>query len=304
MRIAARTPFQHVNPVSTKGGERGSTRGPRIRSYAMSHEAKMEKGESVRSVERAIELLEVLNRRPLSTIQDLHDETGLPKSSLIRLLRTLEAEGLVAQSASYSAYRLLGGVTSLSDGFPREAPIVEAAEEMMIDFTRREGWPLALALFDDDAMVVRASTIPYTSLATVQSSLNLRLSLVGFALGRAFLAHCSTHEQKALIETARHSSNPADRIAQDMRATRKMLRQVRERGYATRAPGIWPQSSTFAVPLYERRRLVGSLGLTWLTAAMPMRTALDQFVPRVSALAETISRSLDSRARTRTAIPN
>ena len=56
------------------------------------------RSDCIRSVERAIDVLQALNRRPISTLGDLHCETGLPKPSIVRLLRTLEAKGLAARS--------------------------------------------------------------------------------------------------------------------------------------------------------------------------------------------------------------
>ena len=49
----------------------------------------------VQSVVRAIELLQALNRQPVSTIDVLHRQTGFPKPSIVRLLQTLESKGLV-----------------------------------------------------------------------------------------------------------------------------------------------------------------------------------------------------------------
>lgn len=263
----------------------------------MKQDEREKSSESVRSVERAIALIEALNRRPLSTLQDLHRDTGLPKPSLVRLLRTLEAGGLVTQTGSYGAYRLLGRTRSLSEGFPHEPLIVDVAESLMIEFTRREGWPLAFGMPDIDAIVVRASTIPHTSLTLAHSTLGLRLSFVGYALGRAFLAHCSPSEQKAYLDVIRRSTKAVDKLAQDVRTTKRMLKQVREQGYATRDTENFPLTGGLAVPVFERGRLVGSLGMTWLSAAMPMQQALDQYVPLITAVARNISQEIESQRR-------
>jgi len=255
-----------------------------------------DKSGNIRSVERAIDVLQALNRRPLSTLHDLHRETGLPKPSIVRLLRTLEGKGLAAQSSRYGTYQLLGRVKTLSSGFHHEPLIIEVAEEIMIDFTKAEGWPLALALFDLNAMVVRASTIPYTSLSFFHSSLNMRLSMVSRALGRAYLAHSEPNEQKILLEILKHSKDPEDAAAHDDAAMARMIAQVRERGYATRDPMIEPRSSTIAVPVRENGRVVACLGLTWITAAMPMPKGTEKYVPRMFAMVEEISRELAVRA--------
>jgi IclR family mhp operon transcriptional activator len=262
----------------------------------MAQGSKSDNGGRIRSVERAIDVLQALNRRPLSTLHDLHRETGLPKPSIVRLLRTLEAKGLAAQSSSYGTYQLLGRVKSLSSGFHHEPLVIEVAEEIMIDFTKREGWPLALALFDLNAMVVRASTIPYTSLSLFHSSLNLRWSMVSRALGRAYLAFSEPNEQKIILEILKHSKDPEDEAARNDAAMARMIDQVRERGYAARDPLIEPRSITIAVPVWENGRVVAALGLTWITAAMTLQEGTDRYLPRLRAITEAISQELERRS--------
>ncbi|PZU08024.1 MAG: DNA-binding transcriptional regulator [Sphingomonas sp.] len=254
------------------------------------------KCDGVRAVERAIDLLQALNRRPLSTLHDLHRETGLPKPSIVRLLRTLEGKGLAAQSSSYGTYQLLGGVKSLSSGFHHEPLIIEIAEEIMIEVTKREGWPLALALFELNAMVVRASTIPYTSLSLLHSTLNKRLSMIGRSLGRAFLAASSPSEQKILIEILKHSPDPEDQPAHDPEAMARLIGQVREQGYAMRDPLIEPRSATLAVPVHDNGRVVASLGITWIAAGVSPQEGVKRYLPTLRATAAEISRQLDIRS--------
>ncbi|HEX9805853.1 MAG TPA: DNA-binding transcriptional regulator [Alteraurantiacibacter sp.] len=258
----------------------------------MSRETRIQKNDSIRSVERAIDVLQALNRRPLSTLHDLHCETGLPKPSIVRLLRTLEAKGLAAQSSSYGSYQLLGRVKSLASGFHHEPEIVEAAEDIMIEFTRREGWPLSMALFDVNAVVVRACTIRFTSLSLEHSSLNRRLSLVTHALGRAYLAYSTPNEQAILRAILKDSTDPDDAPAHDEEAMDRMVREVRERGYAMRDPTVNPRSSTFAVPIVEGGRAVASLGFTWISAAMTGEQAVRKYLEPLYAAAEAISASL------------
>lgn len=251
--------------------------------------------DSIRSVERAIELLQSLNRRPISTLHDLHLETGLPKPSIVRLLRTLEAKGMVAQSASYGTYQLLSHVKTLSCGFHHEPLIIEVADEILIEFTRREGWPLALALFDVDAMIVRASTIPYTSLSLLHSSLNMRLPMTSRAMGRCYLAHCTPSERKIILAIVRQSGSPEEGAHFDRRRLTAMLQTVRERGYALRDKTIEPRSSTMAVPVMSNGRVLASLGLTWISVAMTEKRAVEQYLDKLRETAAQISRALQER---------
>lgn len=259
--------------------------------------SRTDEGSSIRSIGRAITVLQALNRRPESTLHDLHRETGLPKPSIVRLLRTLEARGLAARSASHGTYELLGRIKSLSSGFHHEPRIIEAAEEIMVDFTKREGWPLMLACFDVDAMVVRACTIPHTSLSLDQSSLNRRLSLVRHALGRAYLAHSSSQEQRILLEILKHSEDPSGAPIHNDEQIRHIIEGVRAQGFAMCHPSAEQKSSTIAVPVRDNGRVVACLGLTWIAAAMPRHRAIAQYVPLALETAAAISRKLTSNQR-------
>ena len=257
----------------------------------MAHDNRSGKNECIRSVERAIDLLQALNRRPLSTLQELHHDTGLPKPSIVRLLRTLEAKGLAAQSSSYGAYQLLGGVKSLASGFHHEPRVVEVAEDPMIDFTRREGWPLSLGLLDLDAMVVRACTIRFTALSLEHSAIDRRLSLLSHAMGRAYLAHSARHEQAILLSILR--DRHPEHAALDEEVVAAMIALTRERGYALRDPMSNPRSSTIAVPVFESGRVVAALGFTWITAAMTVTRAVERYLPDLRDLARTITAALE-----------
>lgn len=259
----------------------------------MTHERRNDRGECIRSVERAIEVLQALNRRPLSTLHDLHRDTGLPKPSIVRLLRTLEAKGLAAQSSSYGAYQLLSRIKSLASGFHHEPQIVEIAEEMMIEFTRQEGWPLSLGLFDLNAMVVRACTIRFTALSLEHSAINRRLSLLTHAMGRAYLAFSAENEQAILLSILRGQRSESAAPLDEARIA-AMIGQVRERGYALRDPLSNPQSSTVAVPVFENGRIVATLGFTWITAAMAVEQAVERYVPGLRDIARDIERRLEA----------
>ena len=255
--------------------------------------AALPRNDGIRSVERAIDILQALNRRPLSTLGELHGETGLPKPSIVRLLRTLEAKKLVAKAPSYGSYQLLGAVKSLASGYHHQPQVVQAAEERMVEFTAREGWPLALAMLDLDAVEVHACTIRHTSLSLEHSSLNRRLSMVTRALGRAYLAFSPPGEQAILRDLIAKSDDPEDASASTPAAIDQIIAEVRQHGYAARAPHVDPRSSTIAVPILENGRAIASLGVTWITAAMSRRDAVYRYLPPLVETAAQIARSVE-----------
>jgi IclR family mhp operon transcriptional activator len=254
----------------------------------------------VNSVIRAIDLLEALNRRPISTVDDLYGQTGIPKPSIVRLLQTLESRGLVRHAKQHGAYFLTSHVRTLSSGYHSEPRLIEAAAGLLDEMTRKVKWPLAIAVPDSGAMVIRYSTIPLSPLSLLHSSLGLRLSLATRALGKAYLAFCDASEQETLITLLRKSRDPEDALALDDHALRTMLKQTFARGLATRDPRVRTVSNTLAVPVYEQERVVATVGLTFFASAMEPEVAIKQFRSDLF----TLSRAISARLETQTDRPS
>lgn len=250
----------------------------------------------IRSVERAIEVLQALNRQAVSSIDDLYRRTGIPKPTIARMLRTFEAKGLVAQSSRFGAYYLTSGIMSLHCGYSHQPQVIEVATPLCDALTREFKWPTTLALFDVDAMVVRYSTIPQSPLSLLHSSINLRRSMVGRALGRAYLAFCGAKERQLILDVVRQSGREEDRLAHDPAALERILTQTRELGYAFRDPAFSEQSCTLAIPVIHGNMIVATLGLTWFSSIMTRTQAAERYLARLQATADAISARLHELA--------
>jgi IclR family mhp operon transcriptional activator len=284
-------------PVAVTDSAQAQGRRPGVRG-AVAPQAKlpatMPTPRPVNVVLRALQILRALNRQPVSSVDAIHKHTGIPKSTIVRLLQTLEADGLVRRAPQYGAYYLTSEVTALASGYHSEPRIVEASSAQAEALTQELKWPVSVAVHDGDAMIVRYSTIPHSPLSFFHSTINMRLSLVTQALGRAFLAYCGQTEQDALIEMlVRSSGGP---IAGQEAAIRHMLAEVRERGYALRDPRVRPESSTIAVPIFEDGRVVATIGLTWFSSALTIDQAVARFLPPLQQASAEISQQLAATA--------
>ncbi len=251
----------------------------------------------VRSVERAIDLLQALNQQAVSTIDDLCRRTGLPKATIARLLRTFESRGLVAQSTRFGAYHLASGISSLTSGYDRKPQAIEAAIPVCDALTRHVKWPITLALFDVDAMVVRYSTIAQSPLSLLHSSINLRRSLVGRALGRAYLAFCSQQEREFILASLKESTSEEDRLIHDLPTLLEILKRTRKQGYALRDPEFSSRSCTLAIPVMHDARIVATLGLSWFSSVMQPDEAVRRYLAELRGAARQIAGGLTSLDR-------
>jgi IclR family mhp operon transcriptional activator len=224
-------------------------------------------------VTRAFGLLEALNRRAWSSIDQLHKDTGLPKPTIVRMLQTMINGGYAAKSPRQNGYRVTVKVQSLSCGFHGDPLVVEAARPWAIALTRELRWPAGVAVLDGDGVSIRFSTIPDSPMSPFHATLNMRLSLFSNGLGLAYYAFCPEAERQMLRAMI------GDR-EDELLASREpdwlegRVRRAQEQGFATRDPRMEPRNSgTIAVPIMRGDRVAATIGLTYFRKAVSKEDA-------------------------------
>jgi IclR family mhp operon transcriptional activator len=247
----------------------------------------------VQSVERALALLVELNKQRATTIGELHRRTGLPKPTIVRLLETLIGLGYVSSDSRLGGYQVTSQVAMLSCGFHGTTMVIEAARPWAIDLTRKLKWPVGIAALDKDAVYVRFSTIPDSPISPFHATINMRLSLVSRALGRAYLAFCPREERNLLIRMLAASKDPEDRPRELSSIVPGLVKSIRRRGYAERDPRVEPKSSaTIAVPIMSEKRVLATIGLTYFRSAVPSGTVPDTLVKPLQEAVRAIEHSI------------
>lgn len=226
----------------------------------------------VESVLRAFEILRELNRKRVTSVKDLHAATGLPKATLVRLLKTLCEAGYVTNDRRQGGYQVTSNVKALSCGYHRDPLVVEAARAWAIEFTRKYQWPIAVATLEERVVAVRFSTIADSPNSPFHGTINLRLDLLTRALGRAYLAFCPAPERDMLLDLL-DVRDPAAR--QDVL---DMLSRVRKAGFAMRDGMIEPRSSnTIAMPVLMGEKVLATVGVTYFKSAYSVEQAVAMF---------------------------
>lgn len=256
-----------------------------------------DKAAPVRAVVRTLRLLRLMNQRPLWALMDLHSETGLPKSTLSRLLATLIAEGYVRAEEPAGTYRLTAKVRELDCGYTEYSRLVDVGRSIAVKVTKRIKWPLAIATLDQDAVVVRFSSMPYSPLAVHTTTLGHRLGLLESALGRVYLAFCGEVERKSILDVLMGPAGQGDDEARDW--VLSDLARIRAEGYAIRQPGAARGSATLAVPILQGGSALASLSMTTFGRSLTPE-AIAQHVPILTetarAMVEAFERQDDNPA--------
>jgi len=153
----------------------------------------------VQSVRRAFDVLRTVNRLRIASIQQIHEATGFPKPTIVRMLETLLAEGYVARDNMCGGYWVTSRVHELASGYQGISHIIEIARPFAIELTERTKWPVGIGMLDDDAIAIKFWTGTISPLVHTNTVLGLRPDLVTTAMGRALLAFCPDGDLLQLV---------------------------------------------------------------------------------------------------------
>lgn len=250
--------------------------------------------DGVQPVIRSLQILEALNGAGSSTLADLHDATGLPKPTLVRLLDTLIATGHVARLPRRGGYELTERVLRLSSGFRHADRVVEAARPFLTALTAEHRWPVALATFDRDAMLVRLSTRHESPFSTDPDFLNRRLPMLISALGRVYLAFCPDDERELILALLRETKAPGNAPARDKTYVRNTITAIRKAGYATTVPLRGDPAMGLAVPIMDGERVAAAITMRYIGSTMNEAEAARRYLTPMRAAAAAIAVGLIS----------
>lgn len=238
------------------------------------------------SASRALALLRSLNLRPVSAVAELARDTGISKPSVVRLLAILIEDGYVQRAPRAGSYMLTREVLSLSAGFANDSTLVSIARPVMEELTREISWPSALGIFEAGHMVVRHSTIPSSPLAWFRTTLHMRLSLTGSAMGQVHLACCRPRVRAQLLAASGVTDKSAEEVSEEF------FELVRERGYGLRLASADQPTFSISVPILARKKAVASLSVTIFARAMTLDQAVSRYVKKMRTAAAAIGSAL------------
>ena len=243
----------------------------------------MESTRPIRALMRGLDTLTVLNSRDGATVSEIAHEIRLPRTTVYRILETLCEAGVVFRDSLDDRYRLTILVRGLSAGFEDEAWVSRVAKPCIADLSREIIWPISVASLSGSVMMVRETTDHETPLAVERYSAGFCVPLLSTACGRAYLAFCAAPERQTLIDTLANSNKEEDKPARTQRVELdRLLADVKAQGYATAARSRrLVEEISMSVPLAVADRLLAVLTVRFLSSAVPLKSAVERFLPKL-----------------------
>jgi IclR family mhp operon transcriptional activator len=270
----------------------------------------MAKSDTIRGLERGLQVLHALQARPIASLHDIHLATHISKPSLLRILNTLERSGFVSRRLADGHYRIssFAGIARKRD---RHARVAEAAAPVLDRLCQKVRWPSDLMVPAGDHMERRETSQPSSPFSLNAVHRNRVGQPVGWLLsgvGRAYLACCPEQEREAILRLLRKSSKPEDQLARQPDRLNRILAETRARGFATRDPaftgghyGAVPMDDglqAIAVPLLDRTKVHGSINILWIKTAFTVERFAAQHLDDLRFAAAEIVESLRQYPRT------
>ncbi len=233
-----------------------------------------------------------------ATLAEIHRLTGFDKSTILRMLETLEHAGFVVRDDDRRSWQVTGKTLQLSAGYDRHRAVGTIVAPTLAAFRTAVGWPSDVALFDHDSMlVVETSREPGPMFLNRRPG--YRAPVLGTSLGLAYMAHCGAAEREAFLARMADDPAPWNEIARRPAEAERLFAEVRTRGYAEMSPSYAAREyddmiSSLGVPIMRDGRVYAAMNTLYLLNALtPERAAATLLAPlRATAdrLAEELAR--------------
>jgi DNA-binding IclR family transcriptional regulator len=183
---------------------------------------------TVQSVERAFAVLRSLTGGPAG-VTELADRVELPKSTVSRLLSTLEELGAVEQIQSGGNYRIGAAMVEMAAGAQPGRSLVAAARPQLAELARATGEATGLSVADGNDMLYLDQVNPDTELQ-VRDWTGTRIPMHAVPSGQVLLADASDSLVEAYVSLPMASFTPHTIVSPS--ALRARLDDVRRLGFA------------------------------------------------------------------------
>jgi DNA-binding IclR family transcriptional regulator len=250
----------------------------------------------VPGLERGLRLLSEFNRHDKTlSAPELAKRLSVPRSTVFRLLATLERMGFVERVDGGHSYRLGMAVLRLGFEYLASLELTEIGRPLLDRLRDEIGYACNLVVRDGRSIVYVAKSVMQ---AAFVSSVNVgtRLPAHATVLGRVLLEDLSLGELRELY--------PEDNLEGFSQSTPKtvvelfhMVQKDKERGFVLQEGFFESSISTVAAPVRNHTgRIVAALGAT-IPAPHIESSELDRIVQRVRETADELSCLLDYAPR-------
>ena len=267
---------------------------------------KKQKPKTIRALERGLEVMQILQQKGMATLNEVYQESGLPRPTILRVLRTLEGAGWVRRGLDDGLYRNSFKIQGMVNSLNQTDKLAEISAPYLDTLCRKASWPSDLAVLSPNGlyMELKETSRSLSPFLLNRDSIGHKINLPLSAVGRAYLAFCSENKRNLILNKLIKSQDMVNRPIIDTKKFATDLENIRLRGYATREPsyggGQEPLRSEFddglnavAVPISLEAEIIGCISLVWVRKAMLISDIVNEYLVDLQVAASEISKQYE-----------
>ena len=248
----------------------------------------------VRAIERGLAILGAVARNENSSAAQISTYSGVPRTTVYRILETLENLGYVRRSDEGKIFHLTSKIRMLTSNVDSASLLGEIAFPIMEDLVQEILWPSSLTIIDHDAMRIVETTHHLSPHSVHRNAVGTRLPLLTTALGRAYLCFCGEAERHALLENVAQLYDVAT-LARHLEQLLHLQKITRENGYASSNGDTDPRFGSLALPIRKGGNVVAAMNLIFFRKSMKLEAAVEQYLAPLTSAVQRIEQEISEK---------
>jgi IclR family transcriptional regulator, pca regulon regulatory protein len=264
---------------------RGAAAAPQIHARLMPPDK-----EFMATLAKGLAVLGAFDRqRPVMTLSQAAQATGLSRATARRILRTLTGLGYVAQSGR--EFSLSSGILKLGFAYLATQTWIEQAVPLMRQLSEQFHESCSAAILEGSE-IVYVARIPASRIMSVALAVGTRLPAFHTALGRVQLGFLDDAELWRRLRALRIEAYTPSTIT-DVQALFDRVREDHAQGFSIVDEELERGLRAIAVPVVDRAgQAIAALNLSTHSTRTTRNEMRDRFLPQLRAAAERISVSV------------
>lgn len=245
----------------------------------------------MRSLFKAFDILESFSlSAPKLSLGEISQKTGLPKSTVHRLMSTLLKRGYLVQDASSKRYQLSLKFLNFATVVLSQLDFVERAKPFMEELSNRCKETVHIAVMDQGEMVY-VGKVEQPRALRISSRIGGRIPIHCTALGKVMLANMPEEEVEQIIQQKGLKRFTGNTITDKERLKRE-LEQIRRQGYAIDREEYMDGLMCVAYPIRDYSdKVIGALSISGAATDFKAQR-IERWIPLLKETSRKISENL------------
>ena len=244
----------------------------------------------VPALEKAVRILDYLEENEeLTSLSDISKQLEIPKSTVFRILKTLEKYHFIEQDKEKALFSLGPKLLSLANSARKDLNLIKISLPYLEELTRTTGLTSKLGVLKDEEVLV-VNRINSNKDITVSTNIGSRFPIHAGASSKILLASLPDNriDQILFSSLERYTENTIT----DKNTIKKMLKKIRKNGYAEDKGEYLEGIRALACPVYNyENQIIAAVSLVYLNTVNSGEKKEELLIP-LRKCADSISKAM------------